>query len=405
MSIRAANMSRIGDHSIGSMSHIIEESELSNNSSDKMIKIKEENYIQSTEQQALGYELKEIEDDKSCYSQELLPSGNNVTTTTFSPSKEKQNSSLTKPPFSYVALITMAIESTPNKRATLAEIYEYIIRKFPFFEANKKGWQNSIRHNLSLNECFVKVPRDGGGERKGNYWTIDPQQGQMFENGNYKRRRRLKRRYPTSKLFHESSYLPRSLFPVGTPYPYPPSCSAWGMQNSQLPYASTCQSSLPRTTQANYGTTLQSQCDHCTVWHCSVHSKCRNPEANFGYRRQCEKETMKYLQAPLQPVQSMQVSTGMNAYNQLGPMVDLGNGSNSFTNYSQSCARKYDTTTSMDPVRYAPYWPTITTEQETTTTPPILTVKEELLGQPTNSMNFNGSLDFALSSTRSKCYM
>nr|XP_024218946.1 forkhead box protein L2-like isoform X3 [Halyomorpha halys] len=370
MSIRAANMSRIGDHSIGSMSHIIEESELSNNSSDKMIKIKEENYIQSTEQQALGYELKEIEDDKSCYSQELLPSGNNVTTTTFSPSKEKQNSSLTKPPFSYVALITMAIESTPNKRATLAEIYEYIIRKFPFFEANKKGWQNSIRHNLSLNECFVKVPRDGGGERKGNYWTIDPQQGQMFENGNYKRRRRLKRRYPTSKLFHESSYLPRSLFPVGTPYPYPPSCSAWGMQNSQLPYASTCQSSLPRTTQANYGTTLQSQ-----------------------------------LQAPLQPVQSMQVSTGMNAYNQLGPMVDLGNGSNSFTNYSQSCARKYDTTTSMDPVRYAPYWPTITTEQETTTTPPILTVKEELLGQPTNSMNFNGSLDFALSSTRSKCYM
>lgn len=67
----------------------------------------------------------------------------------------------------------MAISSKEQKRATLSEIYNYILTKFPYFESkDKKGWQNSIRHNLSLNDCFLKVPKEGGGEKKGNYWTL-----------------------------------------------------------------------------------------------------------------------------------------------------------------------------------------------------------------------------------------
>ena len=104
----------------------------------------------------------------------------------------------TKPPFSYVALIAMAIKDSKERRLTLSEIYQYIINKFPFYEKNKKGWQNSIRHNLSLNECFLKIPREGGGERKGNYWALDPACEYMFEDGNYRRRRRMKRPYRTA---------------------------------------------------------------------------------------------------------------------------------------------------------------------------------------------------------------
>ncbi|KAI4829162.1 hypothetical protein KUCAC02_023223 [Chaenocephalus aceratus] len=99
-----------------------------------------------------------------------------------------------KPPYSYIALIVMAIQSSPTKRLTLSEIYQFLQARFPFFRGSYQGWKNSVRHNLSLNECFIKLPKGLGRPGKGHYWTIDPGSEFMFEEGSFRRRPRGFRR-------------------------------------------------------------------------------------------------------------------------------------------------------------------------------------------------------------------
>lgn len=99
---------------------------------------------------------------------------------------------LVRPPYSYSALIAMAIHGAPDRRLTLSQIYQYVADNFPFYNKSKAGWQNSIRHNLSLNDCFKKVPRDEDDPGKGNYWTLDPNCEKMFDNGNFRRKRKRK---------------------------------------------------------------------------------------------------------------------------------------------------------------------------------------------------------------------
>jgi hypothetical protein len=59
-----------------------------------------------------------------------------------------------KPPYPYHELIRHAIENAQDRRLQLSQIYSSIADRFPFFKTldDKKtaGWQNSIRHNLSL---------------------------------------------------------------------------------------------------------------------------------------------------------------------------------------------------------------------------------------------------------------
>ncbi|ENN80746.1 fork head domain-containing protein FD4 [Dendroctonus ponderosae] len=95
-----------------------------------------------------------------------------------------------KPPYSYISLTAMAIWNSPEKMLPLSEIYKFITDRFPYYRKNTQRWQNSLRHNLSFNDCFIKIPRQPDRPGKGAYWALHPAAFDMFVNGSLLRRRK-----------------------------------------------------------------------------------------------------------------------------------------------------------------------------------------------------------------------
>lgn len=125
---------------------------------------------------------------------------------------------LAKPPFSYASLIAQALLAAKDRKLTLNQIYDWIMEKYPYYQSENSGWQNSIRHNLSLNSCFEKIPRthqekvasaiaqqridqhnicnssSSGGQSsnasgKGCFWTVNMEELASFTDGAFKRRK------------------------------------------------------------------------------------------------------------------------------------------------------------------------------------------------------------------------
>merc|ERR1740129_1188790 len=78
---------------------------------------------------------------------------------------------------SYADLITQAILSSPEKRLTLSQVYDWMVQNIPYFKDrgdsnSSAGWKNSIRHNLSLHSKFMRVQNEGTG--KSSWWMVNP---------------------------------------------------------------------------------------------------------------------------------------------------------------------------------------------------------------------------------------
>lgn len=130
-----------------------------------------------------------------------------------------------KPPFSYATMISQAILSTPNEAMSLADIYGWISSHYSYYRHAKPGWQNSIRHNLSLNKAFERVPRKENEPGKGSKWQITPKYRDDFiqkvNAGKHVKGRNVSRLSNTATFIPQQKVVPVQLETPSLP-PAPP---------------------------------------------------------------------------------------------------------------------------------------------------------------------------------------
>ncbi|KAJ5750417.1 hypothetical protein N7533_007445 [Penicillium manginii] len=78
---------------------------------------------------------------------------------------------MTEPPYS--ALIYDALKDAPQRKLTLQDIYGWFQRNTnKDRDPTSRGWQNSIRHNLSMNQGFEAIKGEGKDNKPVNFWRL-----------------------------------------------------------------------------------------------------------------------------------------------------------------------------------------------------------------------------------------
>lgn len=156
---------------------------------------------------------------------------------------EKYEHNLEKPDISYIELVAKAIMSSPDNSILLADIYKWIEEQYPYYKTTKNSWRNSIRHNLSVNECFVKSKRVKSG--RGFYWSIHSSCIDAFKNGDYDRRKARRQVQQCNRAFtsafEELQHISRATSrpPVPKTSQFMPNSHPWVGARGFAPVAST----------------------------------------------------------------------------------------------------------------------------------------------------------------------
>ncbi|XP_046838744.1 forkhead box protein J1-A-like [Vespa crabro] len=149
-----------------------------------------------------------------------------------------------KPPFSYATIICLAMRANNNK-VSLSNIYAWIRENFLYYKYADPAWQNSIRHNLSLNKCFVKLPRSKDEPGKGGFWKLDLER--MEEGKRTRRRASTTQRNRGSRRQHNTTNSTTTTTTTSTSMTLSStSISNHSLQNSCVPLT-TCLSALYET--------------------------------------------------------------------------------------------------------------------------------------------------------------
>lgn len=98
--------------------------------------------------------------------------------------KFRERNDIRKSPLPYIGMIAEAIDSSPDKKMVLSEIYTYMEQNFFQYLSGKPRWRNTVRHNLSFHKCFVKCECSRRGNRS-HYWSIHPDYIEQFKRGNF----------------------------------------------------------------------------------------------------------------------------------------------------------------------------------------------------------------------------
>ena len=158
--------------------------------------------------------------------------------------RKQTSSSLT-----YVTVIARAILSSPLQRLPLSEIYKFIEQRFPAFTENRARWKNTVRHNLSLHDCFLRG--EVSVDKKGCNWRIHPSFIADFRRGDFSRHKfsqlhtaasSLERRYAMNPHLANADVNQgtRCYICESAGFVFPSPCLLWqfqrqGMQHPQIP--------------------------------------------------------------------------------------------------------------------------------------------------------------------------